>query len=75
MTYPVQVADVCIYCVNHAFRLPSQGMDAPTRADARAESLEHLFDLQWKGQGYRDGQVFNSFGIVFVPNPCSPGTS
>jgi len=73
MTYPVQVADVCIYCVNHAFRLPTQGMDGPVRPEVHAESLGHLFNLQWKGQGYREGHVFNSFGIAFVPNPYSPG--
>ncbi len=71
MAYPVQIADVCIYCINHAFRLPSQGMDAPTREEVKAESLDHLFKLQWKGQGSRDGKVFDSFGIAFVPDPYS----
>jgi len=28
MTYPLQAADICIYCVNWGFRLPSIGMDA-----------------------------------------------
>ncbi len=74
MAYPIQVADVCIYCVNHAFRLPGKGMNAPTRPEVQAESLDHLSDLQWKGPGYRDGKVFNSFGIDFVPNPYSLGT-
>jgi hypothetical protein len=27
MAYPVQAADLCIYCVNWAFRLPTQGMN------------------------------------------------
>ncbi|MBI1902005.1 MAG: DUF3800 domain-containing protein [Planctomycetia bacterium] len=73
MTYPVQAADVCIYCVNHAFRLPSQGMDQPVRDDIKDEFLHDLFDLQFRGQGYKDGQVFNLFGIVYVPNPYARG--
>ncbi|MCX6378664.1 MAG: DUF3800 domain-containing protein [Armatimonadetes bacterium] len=31
MTYPVQAADVAIYCINLGFRLPERGMDAETR--------------------------------------------
>jgi hypothetical protein len=73
MTYPVQIADVCIYCVNHSFRLPALGMDAPVRAEVRAETLDHLFDLQWTGKGHRDGKEFDSYGIAFVPNPYNPG--
>lgn len=75
MAYPVQVADVCIYCVNHAFRLPALGMDAPVRPEVQAEALYHLRNLQWTGQGYRDGKVYDSYGIAFVPNPYSPGTA
>jgi hypothetical protein len=28
MTYAVQAADLCIYCINWGYRLPSLGMDA-----------------------------------------------
>lgn len=73
MSYPVQVADVCMYCVNWAFRLPAQGMDATTRRDIESEFKEWLFRLQFSGQGYRDGQVFATSGIVYVANPYGAG--
>ena len=73
MAYPIQVADICIYCVNWAFRLPTQGMDAPVREEIRDEFYEWLRSLQFRGEGYRDGRVFDSWGICYVPNPCAPG--
>ena len=69
MTYSVQAADVCIYCVNWGFRLPMRGMDAPAREDIAREFGPWLSELQFKGQGYRDGEVYDSFGIVYVPEP------
>ena len=69
MTYPVQAADICIYCVNWGFRLPSVGMDAPKREEIAREFRPWLNRLQFRGQGYRDGDVFDSFGIVYVPDP------
>jgi hypothetical protein len=73
MAYPVQAADLCIYCVNLGFRLPSQGMDEPVREDIRIEFRDWLHELQYHGQGYRDGKVFERWGIFFVPNPCGTG--
>jgi len=69
--YPVQVADVCIYCVNWGFRLPG-GMNAPTRPEIADEFGPWLTRMQYSGQGYKDGEVFNTFGIVFVPDPYQP---
>jgi hypothetical protein len=73
MAYPIQAADVCIYCVNLAFRLPTQGMDEPVREDIRVEFLDWIRGLQFHGDGYRDGRVFESWGICYVPNPCGRG--
>jgi hypothetical protein len=75
MAYPVQAADLCIYCVNWGFRLPLQGMDAIRREEIAAEFGPWLNRLQYHGQGYRDGHVFESWGIVYVPNPYAPGRS
>jgi hypothetical protein len=75
MTYPVQVADVCIYCLNHAFRIPSRGMDAPVRRDIETESRSWLFALQFEGEGYREGNVFHVYGITYVENPYGPGSA
>jgi len=68
MAYPVQVADVAIYALNWGFRLPQYGMNAPTRPDIEAEFGGLIGDLQFRGDGYRDGIVFQTFGIVYVPD-------
>jgi hypothetical protein len=73
MAYPVQMADLCIYCVNWTFRLPSQGMNAPVRPEIQEEFSSWLHALQFHGQGYRDGEVFETWGICYVPNPHGPG--
>ena len=69
MAYPVQVADVCIYAINQGFRWPKSGMDAPVRQDVHDEFSQQITALQFKGQGYKDGEVFTSFGIVYVADP------
>jgi hypothetical protein len=73
MAYPIQVADLCIYCTNWAFRLPSQGMNEPVRSEIEGEFAHWLRRLQFHGQGYRDGHSFETWGICYVPNPCAPG--
>jgi hypothetical protein len=37
MIYPMQAADICIYCVNWGFRIPTRGMNAPTRSEIADE--------------------------------------
>jgi len=73
MIYPMQSADMCIYCVNWGFRLPSLGMDATTRPEIANEFGRWINQLQFRGQGYKDDNVFESFGICYVPNPYGPG--
>ncbi|HQU42931.1 MAG TPA: DUF3800 domain-containing protein [Pirellulales bacterium] len=73
MAYPIQAADLCIYCINWGFRLPSQGMDAPTRQEIADEFGPWLSRLQFRGQGHESGEVFDTFGIRFVSNPYAPG--
>jgi Protein of unknown function (DUF3800) len=69
LTSPIQAADVCIYCVNWCFRLPTLGMDAPIRQDIADEFHQWLMTLQFYGEGYREGEVFKTYGVVFVPDP------
>ncbi len=69
MTYPVQAADLAIYCVNWGFRLPSRGMDAATRSEIAQEFRPWLEQIQFRGEAYRDGNVYPEYGIVFVPDP------
>ena len=72
MTYAVQAADLCIYCVNWGFRLPGRGMNAERREEIAQMFGADLADLQFRGQGYRDGRVFQTYGIVYVPDPYVP---
>lgn len=73
MAYPVQAADLCIYCLNWGFRLPSQGMNAATRNEIANEFGRWLHQLQFVGDGERDGNVHRCWGIVYVQNPYAPG--
>lgn len=63
MVYPIQAADLCIYCVNWGFRLPSLGMDAAVRPEIETEFRPWLDTLQFRGEGQRNDAVFKSFGI------------
>jgi hypothetical protein len=72
MTYPVQAADLCIYCVNWGFRLPARGMDEPVRREIADEFGAILSRLQFRGQGHRNGQVYDTYGIRYVANPYGP---
>ncbi len=67
MTYPVQAADLCIYCINHSFRLKE--MDEPVRSEVQEEFLPYLQALEFHGDAEKDGQVFRTHGIVYVPDP------
>lgn len=69
LTYPVQVADVCVYCVNWGFRLPLRGMNAATRGEIEGEFRPWLDRLQFRGKCEQDGVVRDTFGIVYVPDP------
>lgn len=69
MAYPVQVADVCVYCINFGFRLPSLGMTAPTRPEIGDEFGPWLNKLQFDGYVQDATGVFRSYGIVYVPDP------
>ena len=73
MTYPVQAADLCIYCLNWGFRLPTQGMTARKRSEIGDEFGPWLNQLQFHGEAYKDGEVFRSWGIVYVANPYASG--
>ncbi|MEW4528131.1 DUF3800 domain-containing protein [Maioricimonas sp. JC845] len=73
MTYPVQAADLSIYCVNWGFRLPSHGMNKPVREEIAREFGPWLNERQFVGEAEKDGRVFQTWGIVYVPNPYGPG--
>ena len=70
ITYAVQAADICLYCINWGFR-PSawDQLALATRTEIAMEFGPKLVRLQWEGQGSRDGQLFRSRGIVHVADP------
>ena len=74
MAYPVQAADLIIYCVNWGFRLPSRGMDDAVRQEIADDYGRWLDLLQFHGHAQRDGEVYESFGIVYVPDPYTGRT-
>jgi hypothetical protein len=55
MAYPIQAADVCIYCINWGFRLPKRGMDAAERSEIAGEFGPWLRRLQFRGTRKEDG--------------------
>jgi hypothetical protein len=69
MTYPVQAADLCVYCINWGFRQPGSRMTAVTRPEIADEFGPWLYQLQFEGEGVREGEAFKTFGIVYVPDP------
>ena len=69
MAYGVQVADLCIYCLNWGWRLA--GMTEPTRPEIEPFALL-LEGVIWHGEGYRDRKVFKTHGTVYVPDPYEP---
>jgi len=72
MAYPVQAADIAIYCTNWGFRLPSYGMNAPVRDGIATKFGPWLNSLQYQGKTIRNGEEFPQYGIVYVPDPYTP---
>ncbi|RME72521.1 MAG: DUF3800 domain-containing protein [Planctomycetota bacterium] len=72
MTYPLQAADLAIYCINWGFRLPRRGMQAGTRPEIAKRYGDWLAQLQFRGAVSRGGQTFRTYGIVYVPDPHEP---
>ncbi len=69
MAYPVQAADVCIYCINCGFRIAERGMNADVRIEIATEFAPRLKRLQWQCERERDAERFVSHSIVYVGDP------
>ena len=67
MAYGVQVADLCIYCLNWGWRLRGR-MTEPTRPEIEPFGWL-LHQMQWRGDGYRNGAVFHTHGFCYIPDP------
>lgn len=75
MTYPVQAADVCLYCINWGFRIPAYDMNADVRPEIQNEFANLLGGLQYKGKIQVEGSYRNTYGIVYVPDPYTRRTN
>lgn len=73
MSLPVQAADLVIYCINWGYRNETMGLIEPTRENVASEFAFRIDELQHRGRGYRDGRVFNQWGICYVRNPYGAG--
>src|SRR5690606_20192733 len=67
MAYPVQAADVCLYCINAGFRKP--GLEGWCREEIRQEFGPWLERLQFHGSAVQDGLAVDRLGIIHVENP------
>lgn len=71
--YPaIQAADLIIYCINWGYRLPAWDYHGQVRDEIGRRYGEQLSNLQFSGDGYRDGNVFRTWGIFYVPDPYEP---
>ncbi len=69
MAYPVQAADLCIYCINLGMRINTE-MDKPVRQEIAEGFIPYIRKLQWQGQVVAaDGMTYTNYGVVFVPDP------
>lgn len=69
MAYGVQVADLCIYCLNWAYRFGE--MTAPTR-DEITPFVSLLESAIWHGTVDRGNERFKTHSVVYVPDPYLP---
>jgi hypothetical protein len=74
LSIPIQVADVCIYCINWGFRRNTGGMSGPVRDEIVEQFGGWIDRLAWQEKTQqRDGTIRKLFGIVFVKNPYGSG--
>ncbi len=70
LSFPVQAADLCLYCINWGFRPPAWGISpGSVRQEIADEFGPKLAHLQWQGQGSRDGKTYRSWGVTLVADP------
>ncbi len=65
----VQAADLCLYCINWGFRRPEWNFTGMTRNEIHTEFGGRIGQLQFRGDGYKAGDIFYTYGIVHVPDP------
>jgi len=71
LAYPIQAADICIYCINWGFRLPLRGMNNEHRQEIADDFGGWLAKLQYRETRNFDGEQCSVYGIVHVTDPYS----
>ncbi len=72
LSIPIQVADVCVYCINWGFR--RGGMNAPTRTKIEEQFAGWIRRLEYQDKRPSGrGRTKKVLGIVFVQNPYGSG--
>lgn len=71
MSYAVQAADICLYCLNWGYRVPGWEAESTVRDEIAEEFGPKLRNLQWIGEmpAGREDRAFRSYGIVLVRDP------
>lgn len=69
MAYPIQAADICVYCINWGFRLESAGMTGECREEIRRLLIPWIERMQFHGARIESGKTWPLHGIVCVPDP------
>ncbi|MGA9042477.1 MAG: DUF3800 domain-containing protein [Terriglobales bacterium] len=69
MTYAVQAADICLYCLNWGFRLPASGMNEPVRQEIAEEFAPWLHRLKFGMDVETEEGKFRVHGIRYVADP------
>ncbi len=67
----IQVADVCIYCINWGYRVPAWKFEGPKRDEIVRDFGDLCHKLQFSGKVYSKTKkdTFGSYGIRFIKDP------
>jgi len=70
LLYPIQAADVVIYCINCGFRR-HRGMTAPVREEIREAFEVRIQELEYSSIAGDENEADSGSGIIYVPDPFS----
>lgn len=65
----VQAADVALYCINYGYRRNEWGFTGPTRQEIKQRYGGLIHKFRYEGDVCSEGEVYRSYGIVYVADP------
>lgn len=69
MSYPIQAADIILYCLVQAHRQPKVGMNAPVREDVARLIGTSLNGLIYQSERIIDGAPYRPMSVFYVDHP------